>query len=229
MEHPLTISLPRPFNPFRQRNQRRTRRLRPRQRFLSCLRPLPGSGLWQRIKTYFLGLPRLVQIGWISLLIGVFFSAKYEPAFLGVIVALVLGVISIFSKPRRYGLILTAAAFVVFGAIMFVALIGEVASFAGHSLNHKQQLVRALDIGFRVSLLNEDTKVLKIRNPNSESVDFYLRCTDRHGTSQNFFVTAPARDTAEFGVIELNGWMFETGETIEAIRDDAVIWREQVP
>jgi hypothetical protein len=46
---------------------------------------------------------------------------------------------------------------------------------------------------------------------------------------QKFFITAPALDTAEFGIIELNGWMFESGEGIEAICDGAVIWREEVP
>jgi hypothetical protein len=184
-----------------------------------------GAGLFHRLKSYFLGLPTLAKVGWVCLGIGILFSAKYEPAFLGVIIALVLGIIGIFRIPRRDGVILGAAAFLTFVTILILSLGTEVAS--KRLLTHKQQLVSELKTSFRSSLINDKTMVLVIRNPNSESVDFYLRCYALDSSSRRLFVTAPALDTAEIGILQ--GWVFVPGERFEAICEDAVIWRREVP
>jgi len=164
-------------------------------------------------------------VGWICLGVGILFSAKYEPAFWGVIIALVLGIIGIFRIPRRDGLILGAAALLTCVTILGFSLAGEARSPREKQFTPKQKLVSELTISFRESLL-DDTQVLQIRNPNPESIDFYLRCYARNGSSKTLFVSVPALQTTEIGILE--GWQFERGERFEAICDDDIIWHSEV-
>jgi hypothetical protein len=158
--------------------------------------------------------------------LGILFTAAYEWAFWGVIIALGLGIVALFRQPRRDGLILGGAAIVtIIAAIVLTAGHGN-QSAPERRLTPKQRLVSELRVTFRNSLISDRTRVLVIRNPNAESVDFYLRCYNRDGSSRTLFVTAPALDTAEVGVFQ--GWVFVLGEKYEAICDDAVIWRGEV-
>jgi hypothetical protein len=187
--------------------------------------PIAGGGLFQRLKSYFLGLSGLTKVGWICLGVGILFSAKYEPAFWGVIIALVLGIIGVFRIPRRDGLILGAAALLTCVTILGFSLAGEARSPREKQFTPKQKLVSELTISFRESLL-DDTQVLRIHNPNPQSVDFYLTCHATSGNSSTLFVSVPALQTKEIGFLE--GWRFKPGETFEAVCDEEVVWRSEV-
>lgn len=186
--------------------------------------PAPASpGLWQRLKAGYFGLPRFIQVGWISLAIALLFTAAFAWARLGIVVAFLIGVVALFRRPRSRGVLLIVCAIV--GGMVLNALTN---GGALSHYSHKQQLVSELQISFRPSLLNESTRVLKIYNPNAESVDFSLRCYDRDGDNKTFFVSAPALGTREIGILE-TGWVFVPGEKVEAISEGDIIWRNSVP
>lgn|GEM_PF-6837104 len=190
--------------------------------------PDPDKGIFGRTKTYLLKLPRIIQIGWICLIIGIVFTAVLQVTFWGVIAALVLGVVAFFGKQRRHGLILTAAASLTLIVMLVIFAFSVADEMLSHKQRHftpKQKLVNELTISFRESLL-DTTQVLRIRNPNRESIDFYLKCYAQNGSSKTLFVSVPALQTTEIGLLE--GWQFKPGERFEAICDDDVIWRSEV-
>lgn len=96
--------------------------------------------------------------------------------------------------------------------------------------NRQQQqkfaLIRNLTFTTRKSLLDENTQVLQINNPNGQSVDIHLRCHAINGASRTLFVSVGAYKTSEIGVLE--GWPFVSGESFEVISDGEIIHRYNI-
>lgn len=84
----------------------------------------------------------------------------------------------------------------------------------------KIKLVKDLTFTTRTSLLDENDKVLQIRNPNPESVDIYLKCSTASGYTKTIFVSVQALKTAEVGILE--GWNFRNGEKFQVFYNDSV-------
>lgn len=91
----------------------------------------------------------------------------------------------------------------------------------------KLKLVNELTFTTRISLLDENDKVLQIRNPNPQSIDIYVKCYAQNGYSRTIFVSVPALQTAELGILE--GWNFRSGERFEVIYDDTIVHRYNIP
>ena len=183
-----------------------------------------GTGIFSQAKTYFLNLHPIAKTAWVFLAIGVLFTLVFDAAFWGLIIAAVLGVVVFFLKPRKDGLILVGAA--ILSTILLLGLSSHHAVQQPiKQLSHKQMLVNQLTFGFRESLL-DNTQVLRLHNPNRESIDFYLRCRSRDGSAKTLFVSVAALDTTEIGLLE--GWQFHPGDEFEAICEDEVIWQQQV-
>lgn len=85
----------------------------------------------------------------------------------------------------------------------------------------KLELVRGLEFSSRGSLLNENDQVLRIRNPQRESIDVYLKCYARNGRFKTIFVSVPASGVAEVGILE--GWSFKQGDRFEVVHSGEVI------
>ena len=185
-----------------------------------------SHGVFHRSKTYFIKLSRVAQTGWIFLLIGILFTAAFEPAFWGIIIGLILGIVLLFRKQRKDGLILGAAAVLTLIIVFSLYTPRSVPSPRGKQFTANQKLVNDLTLSFRKSLFDDGTQVLQIHNPNPHSIDFYLKCQAKNGSAKTLFVSVPALGMKEIGLFE--GWQFETGERFEAVCDDEVVWHSEV-
>jgi len=89
--------------------------------------------------------------------------------------------------------------------------------------------IEALNVGWRQSLLDDGTLVLRLTNTKAYSVDFELKCYTRSNSSKVLFVSVPARETKEVGFLE--GWPgnFMTGEWCEAYYNDERLGVIEVP
>lgn len=92
-----------------------------------------------------------------------------------------------------------------------------------------RQGIKALKVGWRRSLMDENTLVLRLTNTKPYSVDLDLKCYTRSNSSKMLFVSVPARGTKEIGFLE--GWTgnFVTGERCEAYYDDEKLGTIEVP
>jgi hypothetical protein len=87
----------------------------------------------------------------------------------------------------------------------------------------KLKLVKDLTFSTRESILDESDKVLQIRNQHPQSIDVYLKCYTVTGRSKTIFLSVPALQTTEVGILE--GWPFRPGEKFEVIYNDEVVHR----
>ncbi len=91
-----------------------------------------------------------------------------------------------------------------------------------------RQAIINLEGGMRASLLDDGTQVLQLRNSQSFSLTFDLRCYTRDkSVRKTLFVTVPARGQAEIGFLE--GWQFRRGDHCEAYYQDELLWDRSVP
>ncbi len=89
----------------------------------------------------------------------------------------------------------------------------------------RKKAVEDIEAGFRGSLMESGTFVLRLRNVSNQTADFQLRCYQNNGNYKTFPIALPAGGTQEIGFLE--GWPgnFVSGEYCNAIYKGDVLWK----
>lgn len=89
----------------------------------------------------------------------------------------------------------------------------------------RQKAVQDVEAGFRGSLMESGTYVLRLRNVSNQTADFQLKCYQTSGRYKTFPIALSPGNTSEIGFLE--GWPgnFVTGEYCEAIYKGDVLWK----
>ena len=89
----------------------------------------------------------------------------------------------------------------------------------------RKKAVEDMEAGFRGSLMESGTFVLRLRNVSNQTADFQLRCYQNNGNSKTFPIALAAGGTQEIGFLE--GWSgnFVSGEYCNAIYKGDVLWK----
>ena len=90
------------------------------------------------------------------------------------------------------------------------------------------KVVDDLEVGFRNSLLENGTKVLRLRNGGGIRANFTLKCFQANGASRQFNMSIGSGETEEIGYQQ--GWSgnFVTGESCKVYYGDKFRWSVDV-
>ncbi|MFQ1802958.1 hypothetical protein ACK36F_11095 [Aeromonas veronii] len=89
----------------------------------------------------------------------------------------------------------------------------------------RKKAVEDIEAGFRGSLMESGTFILRLRNVSNQTADFQLRCFQNNGNYKTFPIALPPGGTQEIGFLE--GWPgnFVSGEYCNAIYEGEALWK----